>query len=100
VQDISNAEIVINCPKDEFSTKSENNIFFWWEPLSGAESYNLQIVSPDFEDIMQLRLDVSIDSCKYTINLPPGNYQWRIRAYNGSFSTSFITRTITINDNK
>lgn len=96
VTDISNKEIIINCPKDQFTTKSTTPIVFWWETLDGAETYDLQVVSSDFDNIIKLYLDVSIDSTRFNITLPAGDYQWRIRANNSSFSTQYIIRTISV----
>jgi|ERR1035437_3525948 hypothetical protein len=100
IKDISNTEITIECPKDGFTTSSTSEILFWWDNLDGATRYDLQIVSPDFTNITQLNLDVSIDSCKYTLTLPSGNYQWRIRASNDAYVTQFTTRNLFIKDAK
>ncbi|MCA6437944.1 MAG: hypothetical protein IM600_14565 [Bacteroidetes bacterium] len=90
VKDIKNKSIAINAPSDNFNTTG-NSITFWWEPLEGAEKYNLQIVKPNFNSITQLVLDTEIVSNKFNKTLLPGVYQWRIKAINGGGSTAFQT---------
>ena len=85
---INNREIVPLAPGDQ--TKSASYaINFWWEPVEDALTYNLQIVRPDFNNITALVSDTVIRSNKFTLNLKPGQYQWRVRALNGSSQTQF-----------
>lgn len=69
---------------------------FWWEYVEDASSYQLQIVKPSFDSVLSLIVDTSITLNKFNISLLPGNYQWRIRARNGSSETAFITRNLTV----
>jgi hypothetical protein len=64
--------------------------------VGGAEGYNLQIVSPSFSSITRLVLDSNISKNKFTYSLMPGAYQWRVRAYNNSSETDYVTYSITI----
>ena len=69
---------------------------FWWEKVNNAINYNLQIVSPSFENVKVLILDSIITGNKFTCTLQPGKYQWRLRAQNGSSQTAYKTQNFTI----
>lgn len=64
-------------------------ITFWWEPVEDALSYNLQVVSPSFSNIGRLVADTVIRTNKFTLNLKPGDYEWKVLAQNGSSQTAF-----------
>lgn len=69
---------------------------FWWEYVEGASSYQLQIVKPSFDSVLILVVDTTIQSNKFSMSLLPGNYQWRIKAKNGSSETPYIIRSLSI----
>ncbi|MBL7932784.1 MAG: hypothetical protein JNL60_12820 [Bacteroidia bacterium] len=95
VEDIDNKTLTINAPAADLQTDI-NTITFWWEPLDGAEEYNLQIVRPDFSKVTQLLLDTSITGTKFNFTFTPGTYQWRLKAANAGHSTAFQTFNIKI----
>lgn len=95
VKDIKNDLVNIIAPQDH-DTTANNSIIFWWDELDGAESYNLQIVQPDFNSVQQLLVDTNLTVNKFTHVFTPGTYQWRIKATNGGGSTAYITRTLVI----
>lgn len=64
---------------------------FWWNEVEGATNYNLQVVSTSFDSIIRLWLDSNLTNNKFTYTLPPGDYEWRVRAYNGSSTTNYTT---------
>jgi hypothetical protein len=69
---------------------------FWWDYLNGASSYQLQIVRPKFDSVLILVLDTIIQTNKFSISLYPGNYQWRVKAINGSSETQYETRSLSV----
>jgi len=69
---------------------------FWWEEVEDALKYRLQVVSPDFTNTARLVLDTLVSSNKFNFTLDPGNYQWRVRAENGSSQTLYTTASFTI----
>jgi hypothetical protein len=95
VKDIKNATIKINAPADNIKTPS-NKITFWWDEIDGAEKYNLQIVKPNFDTIIQLLVDTNIITNKFNYTFAPGTYKWRVRATNSSGSTAYVTRTLIV----
>jgi len=85
---ISDRKVVSLAPGD--MTKSTSyTVSFWWEPVEDALSYNLQVVSPSFNNISTLVADTVIRSNKFILNLKPGDYEWRVSAQNGSSQTVF-----------
>jgi hypothetical protein len=95
VKDIKKETLSIYSPIDNFKTPN-NTITFWWEELDGAETYNLQIVSPNFNSVSSLVLDTVISTNKFNKTLIPGIYQWRLKATNTSGSTAYVTRNLII----
>lgn len=85
---ISDRKITPLAPGD--MTKSASYaVAFWWEPVEDALSYNLQVVSPSFNNLSTLVTDTVIRTNKFTLNLKPGDYEWRVSALNGSSQTAF-----------
>ena len=95
VKDIKTVTLKINSPSDTLKTQS-NLITFWWDEVDGAEKYNLQIVKPNFNSILQLIVDTNVTINKFNHTFAPGTYQWRIKAFNSAGSTAYITRTFTV----
>lgn len=80
----------------------ENHVYssytstFWWQKVEGAIEYNVQIVEGSFEMPVTLLADTNISNDKFTWTLYPGNFQWRVKAFNGSTETSYSTRNLII----
>jgi hypothetical protein len=92
---IDDEHVIVITPGD--STKSlVYGVTFWWNPVEDATKYNLQIVSPNFNDLTSVILDTNIAGTKFTYSLDPGTYQWRIRAFNSSSETAYTTRTLLV----
>ncbi|MCC6370523.1 MAG: hypothetical protein IT236_05895, partial [Bacteroidia bacterium] len=75
VENIDNKTLTINAPANNLVTPN-NVVTFWWEPLSRAEKYNLQVVKPNFANLTQLVVDTNVTTTKFNLSLQPGNYQW------------------------
>jgi hypothetical protein len=94
-KDISKKELVLIAPGEDIRTAVATQTF-WWEDLAGALTYNLQIVSPSFDYVERVIADTIVVKNKFSINLFPGRFEWRIKAQNGSYETSFVVRTLEI----
>ncbi|WP_214228793.1 hypothetical protein [Pedobacter sp. B4-66] len=82
------------------SNGTETNVYsqtFWWEELDNALQYRLQVVMPDFNNTSRLILDTIITASKFSYTLEPGNYEWRVRAENGSSQTPYSKAAFIIN---
>ncbi len=87
---IAKRQVNIEAPADNYqSTKYTVN--FWWDEVEDALSYRLQVVAPGFDSIGGLILDTLVKGDKFSATLEPGNYQWRVRAENGSSQTAYST---------
>jgi hypothetical protein len=94
-KDIENKDMKLLSPADSLRTKI-STLTFWWESLDGASNYELQVVSPNFKAIEKLLLDTVLTDNKFLYSLSPGKYQWRVRAYNGGYTTDYFYRTVQI----
>lgn len=88
--DISGRQVVANAPGAKAQLLNYN-VGFWWEEVNDALRYRLQVVRPTFDSLASLTLDTVVKTSKFYINLTPGDYQWRVRAENGSSYTAFST---------
>jgi hypothetical protein len=85
---IAKRQVTLEAPADQYlSTKYTVN--FWWDEVEDALSYRLQVVNPGFDSVGSLMLDTLVKGTKFTSTLEPGNYQWRVRAENGSSQTAY-----------
>lgn len=73
-----------------------NQVVFRWETVPYATHYRVQVATPDLTAPSLFVLDSSTSSNTYTLTLSPGEYQWRVRAENGSSHTEWYTRTLTV----
>ena len=87
---ISKRPVILKAPSDKYQSTSYN-INFWWDEVEDAISYRLQVVTPGFDTIGGLIADTLIKGNHFTLTLDPGEYQWRVKALNGSSETAFST---------
>lgn len=95
VMDISNEEVILLAPHDKLETTLSTQTF-WWEYVEDANGYQLQIVNPDFNQIKVLILDTIVSGNKFTYNLSPNYYEWRVRALNSAYSTNYTVNSLKI----
>jgi hypothetical protein len=81
---LSNQTILLSAPSDQFNT-NDPTINFQWQPLSGAETYLLQVGTPDFSTL-SLEKELAMPSYNHTVS-NDGQYGWRVRAVNESSLT-------------
>ncbi len=97
-KDISNSELELISPKDSLVTES-SNIGFYWNLVDGATGYQLQVVTPSFDEIRSFIVDTVQSSDYYEAQLNTGDYEWRIKAMNNGYETIFTEiRSFTILD--
>ncbi|WP_436834212.1 hypothetical protein [Parapedobacter sp. DT-150] len=80
---------------------AQTNVYvvnFLWEPLDHALQYRLQLASPSFDSVALFHADTTLEKTVFSISLPPGEYQWRVKALNGSSETAYTTRGFTIHE--
>ncbi len=92
-------------PQDSLHTDIATQLFYWYH-VEGADKYELQIVTPSFDQIDRLVLDTNVSDNKFEFTLQPGTYEWSIRAYNFSSTTGYtvyrlyIDSTLDLNNQK
>ncbi|WP_440066350.1 hypothetical protein [Tenacibaculum discolor] len=91
VDDISDKAVTVTAPKEGVSIP-EGNISFLWERIEGAEKYQLQVASPNFENAAQVVLDTAISKNSFEKALTKGNYEWRVRAKNSEYETPYTSQ--------
>jgi type III secretory pathway lipoprotein EscJ len=96
VEDISGGAIEILAPLENTSVTA-GNITFFWESLDSAESYKVQIATPSFESASQILLDSTLTDLTIEKDLVSGNYQWRVKALNSEYETSYSTASFIVN---
>ncbi|MFI5161251.1 MAG: hypothetical protein ACHQHN_08230 [Sphingobacteriales bacterium] len=93
---IIKSQVILEAPASQYQSTSYT-VNFWWDQVDHALSYRLQVVNPSFAAPGNLVLDTVIKSNKFTYNLSPGGFQWRVLAQNGSSQTAFTSpRNLTV----
>ena len=93
--DLTEQEVVLLAPGDGVKTE-RFSVNFWWDPVAGASDYQLQIVSPNWDQIEILHLDSLTTENQVTATLEPGEYAWAVRGINSAYSTDWFTSSFTI----
>jgi hypothetical protein len=95
VVDISDRTVSVLAPTNE-TVLNTTSITFTWEAIEDAESYSLQIATPSFDEAIQIVVDTTLTSLNYMDVLDNGNYEWRIRAENSDYQTTYTTQSFSI----
>lgn len=85
---IKDSAVTLNAPGDQYQSTSYT-VNFWWDQVEDARSYRLQIVTQSFQSPGSLIADTLIKGNKFSFNLAPGEYEWRLRAENGGTPTAY-----------
>lgn len=99
--DISNEQVQLLAPTNQ-SVVTDSIVNFNWNGVEEADSYLVQIASPNFENAAQFVLDtvMVVDSTyignRISKKLSNASYEWRVQAQNSGFSTEFSTNGFTV----
>jgi len=80
--------VQLQAPGDKYQS-ANYTVNFWWDEVEDATQYRLQVVTPQFDTIGALIADTVVKQNKFAFNFVPGEYQWRVRAENGSTQTDY-----------
>jgi uncharacterized protein YegP (UPF0339 family) len=95
---LENRSVILVAPS-EGAESNKYQVGFWWEPVQDALYYRVQVATPDFSSTVSLVQDTLIEGKnRFEMTLEPGNYQWRIRAENGSSSTKYVSAKFIIHE--
>ncbi len=95
IEDISARKIQILAPTPDI-VMSSGKVAFAWNPLAGADSYRLMLVSPSFTEVQRFVADTVVADHLVRFDLPNGKYQWRIQAQNSGYKTAVQNYTFEV----
>ncbi len=98
-KDISEETVELIAPVNNAQFLS-TGVTFTWNGVENATEYQLQIAKPNFANPLQIVVDTLITSTSFSQQLAVGEYEWRVRASNSSYNTSYSSRFITIASNE
>lgn len=93
--DIEKDKVKILSPIDGTLTEIVTHTF-WWDKVDGADSYRLQLVSPDFDHSETVIEDTLVAGDKYELTLYPGEFEWRVRAENSAYVSGWTYAKLAI----
>ena len=100
VADISEETVQLKYPLNGSLIKNDE-VLFNWEKIAYADAYEVQIVSPNFEELNQLILDtIVLDSMPvlFSKKLDDGFYEWKVKAMNSASSTAYESAGFEVKD--
>ena len=98
-EDISSAQVTLLAPAIDLTFTTSDTLSFSWESAPGANSYTIQIASPNFESATVIVEDINQTGSSFTTTeLDAGSYEWRVRAENSEYQTPYSTRSFTIEE--
>lgn len=93
--DIKNDHVLLISPSNNIHSKISTQTFMW-QKVDGAKAYNFQLVSTSFDSIEDFVLNADTVSTVMVVNLYPGKFQWRVKAYNNGYETPYSTFSLQI----
>ena len=96
LEDISNKSLILLAPLENSQLNAGDNTFSW-QLIEDAETYQIQIATPDFENANQIILDSIVIDNSVMQSLDSGTYQWRAKASNSEYDTQYTTVSFTVN---
>ena len=102
VEDISDSKVELIAPL-QGSVVGDSMVNFTWNSIDGANSYLVQVATPNFESAAQIVLDsiivvdttfIGTRASKILIN---SEYEWRLKAMNSDFETEFSSSGFSVN---
>ena len=97
VENISDQTVILLAPTDT-SEVSSGTIQFNWEEVLEATEYEIQIATPNFSGASQVLVDSLSASSIFSKELEAGEYQWRVKAVNSEYSSSYTTNSFSVID--
>lgn len=85
-KDIRHKQVDVLAPPSGLET-TRTTLTFVWNPLKGASDYHLIVVSPAFKWIESYLLDTVVETCRFTLDLPEGEYEWTVRGLNSAYES-------------
>lgn len=97
VEDISGEKVMLLAPTNE-AVLNITDLTFTWQEVEEAESYRIQIAIPSFAEALQIVKDSTLITTNFTTILVANSYEWRVRAENSAYETTYTTQTFTVEE--
>lgn len=96
-EDLSEKAVTLNAPVNN-SVLTNITVNFNWNPVNGADEYQIQIAKPAFSNAVQVLVDSTITENITQVNftLEAGEFEWRIRGLNNNSQTPYTTSNFSI----
>jgi len=95
IENISDANIEALSPVNNTAVLA-GQIKFSWEELEDADTYNIQIASPNFTEANEIIADTTLATTSYTRALEEGNYEWRVKGSNSEYETAYTNNLFSV----
>ncbi|QXP72534.1 hypothetical protein H0I31_02200 [Tenacibaculum sp. AHE15PA] len=95
IENISNKTVILISPSDKVEVPT-GEVNFNWNIIEDADVYQLQIATPNFETPTQILSDTITDKIIFKKELVIGEYEWRVKAKNSEYETSYSTNIFTV----
>lgn len=90
-EDFQNNSVVLNTPSNNLITNSAAQNLSW-QSIIGTSSYQVQV----YDGSSTVISDQTITATSLNYTFPQGNYNWRVRASNGTEQTLYSSRSILV----
>ncbi|RZN80599.1 MAG: hypothetical protein EVB11_11480 [Winogradskyella sp.] len=94
-EDISQEQVTILAPTNN-AILNLSQIRFTWQSVADADNYKLQIATPNFIEAIQILEDTLVATTEFDKNLDTGNYEWRVKALNSAYETTYTSQNFTV----
>jgi uncharacterized protein YegP (UPF0339 family) len=100
-EDLTNKEVILLAPSEN-AIITDSIVNFSWNTLQGAFEYQLQVATPNFSTSTQIVFDstlvdtINSNSQQLLLLLTDNDYEWRVRAFNGSSQTEYFTNPFSV----
>ena len=99
IVDISEKIVALLAPANTVVFGSTDTINFSWDPVLEADTYSFQIAIPSFENATEIIKNESTTTSTFSVsNLAVNSYEWRVRALNSTYQTSYSTQNFTVEE--
>lgn len=99
VVDISDKTVAILAPTNG-SVVDTTFVNFSWQALEDAETYRVQVATPSFNEAAQILLDTVVTKTDVSGQLNVNNFEWRVKAINSGYETSYATQHFSVIGNE
>lgn len=99
IVDISEKIVALLAPANTVVFGSTDTINFSWDPVLEADTYSFQVAIPSFENATEIIKNESTTTSTFSVsNLAVNSYEWRVRALNSTYQTSYSTQNFTVEE--